>query len=328
MTWLAGVMTRNLVLSIPIAMLLGFACGLAVDAAALRLLILPLTFLMVYPMMINLKINRMFEPGGGKAQWLTQGLNFLVIPFIALGLCWLFFGNSQPYFTLGLLLAALLPTSGMTISYTGLAGGHVEAAIKMTVIGLIIGSLAAPFYLEVFLGAAIEINLLAVATNIGLIVFLPMVLGYATQRWLISRHGAGTFNKEIGPRVGQYSTYGVVGIVFVAMALKAPSIIEEPGMLPLLLAPLLAFYTLNYIISITVGRLLLPRGEAIALLYGSVMRNLSIALAVTMNAFGEAGSSAALIISLAFIIQVQSGAWSLKFTDRIFGPADAGQKPA
>ena len=39
------------------------------------------------------------------------------------------------------------------------------------------------------------------------------------------------------------------------------------------------------------------------------MRNLSIALALAMNAFGDAASEAALVITLVYIIQVQSAAW-------------------
>ncbi|MGE4533003.1 MULTISPECIES: hypothetical protein [Halomonas] len=53
------------------------------------------------------------------------------------------------------------------------------------------------------------------------------------------------------------------------------------------------------------------------------MRNLSIALALAMNAFGEAGTDAALLIALAYIIQVQSAAWYVRFTDRLFGPPAA-----
>lgn len=47
---------------------------------------------------------------------------------------------------LGLLLAALLPTSGMTISWTGFAKGNLEAAVQLTVVGLVLGSIASPFY--------------------------------------------------------------------------------------------------------------------------------------------------------------------------------------
>jgi len=66
----------------------------------------------------------------------------------------------------------------------------------------------------------------------------------------------------------------------------------------------------------------------VALVYGTVMRNLSIALAVAMNAFGPAGSEAALVIAMAYIVQVQSAAWYVKLTDRIFGPPAPQAKPS
>ena len=47
------------------------------------------------------------------------------------------------------------------------------------------------------------------------------------------------------------------------------------------------------------------------------MRNLSITLA--MNAFGSAASDASMVITLAYIIQVQSAAWYVKLTDTLFG---------
>lgn len=49
------------------------------------------------------------------------------------------------------------------------------------------------------------------------------------------------------------------------------------------------------------------------------MRNLSIALAIAINAFGPQGSSAALVVAMAYIIQVQSAAWYVKFADTLFG---------
>jgi len=54
--------------------------------------------------------------------------------------------------------------------------------------------------------------------------------------------------------------------------------------------------------------------------YGTVMRNLSIARAIAINAFGTQGANAALVIAISYIIQVQSAAWYVKFTDTIFGP--------
>jgi len=91
----------------------------------------------------------------------------------------------------------------------------------------------------------------------------------------------------------------------------------------LIFVPLLLLYAINYLLSTVTGKMLLPRGDAIALVYGTVMRNLSIALAVAINAFGPAGSEAALVICLAYIIQVQSAAWYVRFTPRLFGTPKA-----
>ncbi len=46
-------------------------------------------------------------------------------------------------------------------------------------------------------------------------------------------------------------------------------------------------------------------------------------MALAMNAFGSAASDTALVITLAYIIQVQSAAWYVRLTDRLFG-----KKPA
>jgi len=82
---------------------------------------------------------------------------------------------------------------------------------------------------------------------------------------------------------------------------------------------LLLLYLLNFSLSTFIVRKLFSPGDGIALVYGTVMRNLSIALAIAINAFGEAGTDAALVIALAYIIQVQSAAWYVKCTDLLFG---------
>jgi ACR3 family arsenite efflux pump ArsB len=177
----------------------------------------------------------------------------------------------------------------------------------------------------------VEDDIVAVMKQIAFIVFIPMIAGYLTQQVLVKKYGRKTFQSLLAPRFPALSTLGVLGIVFIAMALKAKAIVESPQLLLFGLAPLAIIYMFNFLISTLVGRLFLPRGDAIALVYGSVMRNLSIALAIAINAFGPQGSSAALVIAMAYIIQVQSAAWYVKFADMFFGKerpssslADAG----
>lgn len=323
---LLGLIQQKLVWSVPISMVIGIIFGVIANPSPLQALVIPLTFLMVYPMMINLQVKKVLSGGDYKVQLVTQFINFAIIPFVAFGMTRIFFPN-QPFVALGLLLASLLPTSGMTISWTGFAKGNISAAIKMTVIGLILGSIATPFYAKWLMGAVVEIPLSSVFRQIFIIVFLPMVLGIVTQRILIATVGQDKYEKNLKKKFPAFSTIGVLGIVFVAMALKAKAIVGDPMMLLSFLVPLVILYALNFLLSTLVGKWLFDRGDAIALVYGTVMRNLSIALAIAMTAFGPDGSDIALIISMAYIIQVQAAAWYVKFTDRIFGEAFAEVAP-
>jgi ACR3 family arsenite efflux pump ArsB len=245
-------------------------------------------------------------------------INFAIIPFVAFFLGKFFFAD-QPYMALGLLLASLLPTSGMTISWTGFAKGNMGAAINMTVLGLTLGSLATPIYVGWLMGATVEVNFLKVMQQIVIIVFLPMAVGYVTRQSLLRKYTLPEFKKRIAPRFPAISTMGVLGIVFVAMSLKAKTILADPGQLLMIFLPLLILYVFNFILSTFAGRIFFTRGDGIALVYGTVMRNLSIALAIAINAFGPKGADAALVIALAYIIQVQSAAWYVKLTDLLFG---------
>lgn len=308
---------KNLIYSIPFFMILGFGYGYISDASYLRMLITPMTFLMVYPMMVTLDPEKIFIKGDGKLQLYTQIVNFLFIPFLGLVVGKVFFAE-KPLLIVGLLLTSLLPTSGMTISWTGFAKGNVPAAVKMTVIGLVIGSLLTPIYLKILLGTIIEIPFISVLKQIGVIVFIPMILGIFTQKYFKKKYGIIRYNNEIKMKFPLISTLGVLAVVFISIALKAKDISKDPSIFLSILAPLLLIYFLNFLFSTIIAKKFFSREDGIALVYGTVMRNLSIALAIAMNVFGEQGSDIALVIAIAYIIQTQAAAWYVKFTNKIF----------
>lgn len=310
-------LSKNLSLSIPLFLLLGLAVGLSAPTEQLSILIAPLTILMVYPMMVGVKPKQLLVPGGNAVQLWALAINFMFIPFVAYALGRVFFA-AQPELALGLLLAALLPTSGMTISWTGFAKGNLPAAIKITIIGLFLGSILTPFYVQFLLGSKIPMELVLVFKQILLFIAIPLVAGQITRTLLVRKHGAEGFQKNVAGKFPPFSSLGVLGIVFVAMALKGPDLLESPSLILRLFIPLLLLYGINYVISTWVAKKRLNRGDGIALVYGTVMRNLSIALALSMTAFGAAGAEAALLIALAYIIQVQSAAWYVKLSEQLF----------
>jgi ACR3 family arsenite efflux pump ArsB len=125
-------------------------------------------------------------------------------------------------------------TSGMTISWTGFAKGNKEAAIKMVVFGLVIGSLAASFYTKLFMGATVEVNMPDMFKEIAVFIFLPLLDGF---------------------------------IAFLAMSLETLQIIASPGDILTILIPLVLFYLISYILLTIGGRFLFKRENAIAMVF-------------------------------------------------------------
>ncbi len=308
---------KNLALAIPVAMIAGLLTGYLTDTASMKQWILPATFLMVYPMMVTMAFERIAQRGDSLLQSTTQGINFLLIPAISYGLGLLFFPD-EPWFRLGFLLVSLLPTSGMTISWTGMSKGNMEAAVKMTVIGLILGSLLTPVYIQVLMGTAVSVPFSGILMQILTVVALPLILGFLTQQLLKKRYGKQAFNTSIKIKFPPFSTLGVLIIVYIAMALKAKGIISNPQVILRLALPLLLLYAINFVISTVIARSFFNRADGLALVYGTVLRNLSIALAIAMTSFGSEGSDIALIVALGYIIQIQGSSWYVKFSSRIF----------
>lgn len=60
---------------------------------------------------------------------------------------------------------------------------------------------------------------MAVFQQILLFIVVPLIAGQITRIVLIKKHGQKHFQKNIGPKFPRFSTLGVLGIVFVAMAL-------------------------------------------------------------------------------------------------------------
>ena len=317
---------KNLVYAIPISMFFGLIFGYLFNAGPLKQFIIPVTFVMVYPMMVTLNVKTIFKGKDLKLQLVTQIINFIFVPLIVFFIGKIFLSGQDPKFGLwavGLFLIGVLPTSGMTISWTGFAKGNKEAAIKMVIFGLVIGSLAAPIFTKVFMGATIEVNMLHMFKQIAIFVFVPLFIGLFTQYACIKKYGNTTWNQKIKPNFPPFSALGVVMIAFLAMSLKAKNIIANPGDIISILIPLAVFYLISYVLLTIVGKLFFSREDAIAMVFGVVMRDLSIALAIAMTAFGKEGMTIALLIALAYIIQIQSAAWYVKFVDVMFGKTKA-----
>lgn len=193
---MAGQPGKRLVYLIPISMLLGLIAGAVWDVQRLSVLVLPMTMLMVYPMLISFKPKDALSADYIKPVGLSMVINFIILPLVAFAFAWLFF-RDEPNLFVGMILAGLFPTSGMTISWTGFAKGNVKAAVQMTVIGLILASLLAPVYLLVLAGKVVEMDVRNVLFTILLVIGVPMVAGSITRVAIVKARGEEEFRRLV-----------------------------------------------------------------------------------------------------------------------------------
>lgn len=313
---------RHLLISVPLTLIIGFIVGSIWDMSFLQPTMLIATIIMIYATMVGFQFKELTNLKGSKVLGLSLLINFLIIPLIAFLLGKTLLSN-YPLMFAGLALSALLPTSGMTISWTSIHKGNVSAAVKLTVFGLILGSLLTPWYLLVMVGQYVEVDVFATFRTIALVVFLPMLLGHFTYKLLMKKYTIEQFKKEIKPNFAPLSIWGMLYVVFASMSMRASMILDNLQLIVIALLVLIIFYGLNYVISTLFATKLLNRGDGIALVNGTVLRNLSIAIGLAATSFG---AEAALIVTIAFIVQQQSIAYYGKLAGKYwFKPAHEPQ---
>jgi hypothetical protein len=69
------------------------------------------------------------------------------------------------------------------------------------------------------------------------------------------------FKKDIVSRFPALSTIGVLGIVFVAIALQSKQIYDNPVILGDIFVPLLIIYSVNFLVSTVAGRIFFQAGR-------------------------------------------------------------------
>lgn len=299
----------NLIYIVVGSLVTGLVAGQFLGSGARGLLqsaVTPVLFLMIYPMMINIDLREIFNirehlgPVG-----LSLVVNFVVVPLIAVVLAKLFFAGNSTY-AVGLYLIALIPTSGMTAAWAGLAGGDLEAALVAIAVNLVAAVFFLPVYLSTLVGGSVGFDPTALYRQLGIIVAIPMLAGNATRRLLLHQYGPDSI-KRLKPTFGGVSSLGVMLIVFIAMSMQSESILAEPVTSAVTVVPLVLFYGTILAIGSALGRSFLGPEQAVALVYATSMRNLSIALAIAA-APGFPPAEAVLPIALAYLLQPPLGA--------------------
>ena len=156
-------------------------------------------------------------------------------------------------------------------------------------------------------------DVLATMKTVGIVILTPLVLGMLTYRYLLQKYPPEFFQERVKPLLPAVSSWGVMAIIILAISMNAQTMVSRPDILAKALAVQVAFYAANYVIAILAGRRFFSENDALPLVYSIVLHNLSISIGLAAAAFGP---DAALMVSLAILIQGQAAAWFVKLNQR------------
>jgi ACR3 family arsenite efflux pump ArsB len=322
----SSVVKKRIMFVIPSLLAVGLVSGYFLDLGFLKPLSRPLSLLIVYPLMIGLPTSSLTKWGDSRVLGYALVMNFAVVPLLGYGVSSLFFERGSSMF-LGLLLISLLPTSGgMTVTWTGLEDGNVVAAAKMTIIGLMLGALTAPFYIQFFVGQSLDVQLMDIVWQVIYIIVTPFVAGQATRIFYVKARSEDGFNEDLKPYLSILFMWGILALTFVSVALKAKLITGNLETILGVIAPLLVFYTAGFLLSGLVAKLFLNRSDGVAFVYGTALRSLGVALALSLNIF-KGNVELAVLVALANLIQMQFATWSKKLIEILYPSSDMSSNP-
>lgn len=302
---------NQLLLVLPTVLVISFITGLYVDTTRLGPTILMATIIMIFATMVGLKIDQLTKiREESKLIGVSFLINFIWIPLVALviGMTLL---SDHPLMFAGLALVALLPTSGMTIAWTGIQKGNMPAAVKLTVFGLIAGSVMTPWYLLAMVGQYVPIHIMYTFRTIFIVVFVPLVLGQIVTRLILKKYSQQEFARIIKPNLAPLSIWGLLYVVFVSTSARAEILVENLDLILYAVTAILLFYGINYIFATIVAKRAFDREDGIALVNGTVLRNLSIAIGIAATAFS---AEAAILVTIAFMFQYSSISFYAKYS--------------
>jgi ACR3 family arsenite efflux pump ArsB len=243
-------------------------------------------FLIIYPMMVNLRFGGLLRAGKNiKAVALALLFNFVWAPLLGYGLVHLFFPH-DPLLALGFLLVMVVPCSSMAIGYTGLSKGNLELATLVVALSFLLAVVAVPAWMTLFAASyAFPLPVSEMVTTILEVLLAPMLLGPLTRLVLVRWLGAVRFQRW-QPLFPSISLLAMQGIIFLIFFSKATMIVGQWHTVLLLLAPNALFIALTLLVLTWVNkRLGLSYADNMAVVFASTGKNNGTAIAIASMAF-------------------------------------------
>ena len=246
--WVAGAIASGIALGALFPAAFGLLADL--EVARVNLVVAVLIWVMIYPMMVNVDLASLRHIGDRpKGLTITLVVNWLIKPFTMAALGLLFFevffvswvdpADAREYIA-GMILLGAAPCTAMVFVWSQLTHGDATyTLVQVSVNDLIMVFAFAPLVAFLLGVADVIVPWSTLLLSVVLYVVVPLVAGYLTRRALVSRgedeERVAAFSAKLKP----YTIMGLLATVVLLFAFQGPRILDQPGLIALIAAPLI-----------------------------------------------------------------------------------------
>ena len=265
------------------------------------------SFIMIYPMMINLNMGDLWGAVRRPKEVLIAVVyHFVISPLLLFFIVKLTL-SGRPEMASGLVLISLMPSSAMAAGWTGFADGNVALVLIIVVVSFLAALAAVPIGASLVVGQFVPVPTDAILKTVLLLLLAPLILGFLTRLALLRWRGMKGY-LAIKPSLSAISSLGLLMIVFIAFALKGQQIVAQPWLVVLAIVPMLIYYVISFLLVTGLAILLKESPEdGVALVYGSVGKNRSMATAIALVALSPTAVMAIAIVGVGAQIPMMLG---------------------
>jgi ACR3 family arsenite transporter len=315
-----GLFERYLTLWVAIAIVVGVAAGSAFPAlfamlagfsfAHVNLLIALLIWVMIFPMMVQIDFTAVRKASSAPTGLiLTLVVNWLIKPFSMAALAWLFFRvffvdwvspDSASEYIAGMILLGVAPCTAMVFVWSQLTKGDpnytlVQVSINDVIMVFAFAPLAA-FLLGV---SEIHVPWSTLLLSVLLYVIVPLVGGVWLRHTLNRLHHPDVLQRFLAA-VKPWSMVGLLLTVVLLFGFQSVTIIESPGIIALIAAPLVIQSYLVFALAYWLAhRLRLAHNIAAPACMIGTSNFFELAVAVAISLFGlHSGAALATVVGV------------------------------
>jgi ACR3 family arsenite transporter len=321
-----GILLGNFVPSTGAALEKGKFVGVSVPIA-IGLLV------MMYPILCKVRYESLHEIFSQRDVWkqilFSLFINWIVAPFLMLGLAWAFLPD-EPGLRVGLILVGLARCIAMVLIWNGLAGGDNEyCAILVAINSILQMALYAPmsiFFISIISGEEgdLEVSYSTVATSVAVFLGIPLAAAIITRFSLRKLAGPEWYERVFLRIISPWSLIGLLYTILILFASQGHQVVHQIVSVVRVAAPLIVYFVVIFFATLLISR---RAGFGYPLSttqsFTAASNNFELAIAVAITGFGPSSDQALaatvgplievpVLLGLVYLLRWMSDRWNWK----------------